>query len=205
MAIIIGIVIFLFIICLYLLFNPLILSFNFIIRDTFSGAVAVRFAPFEYKYVFSKKKTETKKEIKEIAQREKTAKPIKRRKKISYLQIAINEFEIIKHVLLEVCKFIGRLLKFPDRYFLNISVQGSLGSPDMTGEAYGVIESIKPMLGESVSIAYQPDFLSGSLSASIIAGMETRVSCLIKEMLIFTWKLPKLGIIRIIRKLRKGG
>lgn len=207
MEILICILILILAVCLYLLFNPAILLFDCIIGNRFSGALIIKFAPFKYKIILSKKGEKAKVKIisKEDSQKEKPVKSGKKRKIISYWQLILDEFDTIKIVLIAVVRFIGRLLISPDRYFLNISAKGGLGSPDITGEVYGAIESIKPILGKSVSIAYQPDFIGGSLDANIIAGVEIRIISIIKEMLIFIWKLPKLGIIRIIRKLRKGG
>ena len=79
------------------------------------------------------------------------------------------------------------------------------GPPDLTGQLFGTVLSLQPVLGSSVSLAYRPDYLDDRMSGEVVAGATVRVYRLLSELLIFAWRLPKIRLLRLYQQLQKGG
>jgi len=203
MEIPIAILIILLVICLYFLLIPVSLSLSYNTEGKRSIG-RIKFFPFVYRFAFDKEKREAKKKkaVKDkiIKKKQKVGK-----KKIPVWQVLLYEYDTTIAVTVDFFRFAGRLLKSTERYTLDVSLKGGLGSPDLTGQLFGVLQSVEPMLGKSVRIAYQPDFLSESINVkgNVTAGVRIRTYNILKEVLIFAWELPKLKIIKIVRRLKK--
>jgi hypothetical protein len=183
----ITILIALFLILLYVLMTP----FIFTLRYETGGNQAitrVQFFPFDFRSKHGKKK-----------------KPGSGMKFQIPGKLLRDEFDTVSAVVFQLIDLCGRVLKSTDRYYLNILLKGGLGSPDLTGEAYGAIESVKPILGQSVAIEYQPDFMAESVQGTIVASLRVRTIHVLKDVLRCVWKLPKLKLIKIMYASRKGG
>jgi len=203
MEIPIAILIILLVICLYFLLIPVSLSLSYNTEGKRSIG-RIKLFPFVYRFAFDKEKREAKKKkaVKDkiIKKKQKVGK-----KKIPVWQVLLYEYDTTIAVTVDFFRFAGRLLKSTERYTLDVSLKGGLGSPDLTGQLFGVLQSVEPMLGKSVRIAYQPDFLSESINVkgNVTAGVRIRTYNILKEVLIFIWELPKLKIIKIVRRLKK--
>ncbi len=203
MEIPIAILIILLVICLYFLLTPVSLSLSYNTEGKRSIG-RIKLFPFVYRFRFDKEKRETKKrkavKDKIIKKKQKVGK-----KKIPVWQALLDEYDTTIAVTVVFFRFAGRLLKSTERHTLDVSLKGGLGSPDLTGQLFGVLRSVEPMLGKSIRIAYQPDFLSESINVNgnVTAGVRIRTYNILKEVLIFIWELPKLKIIKIVRKLKK--
>lgn len=203
MEIPIAILIILLVICLYFLLIPVSLSLSYNTEGKRSIG-RIKFFPFVYRFAFDKEKREAKKKkaVKDkiIKKKQKVGK-----KKIPVWQVLLYEYDTTIAVTVDFFRFAGRLLKSTERYTLDVSLKGGMGSPDLTGQLFGVLQSVEPMLGKSVRIAYQPDFLSESINVkgNVTAGVRIRTYNILKEVLIFAWELPKLKIIKIVRRLKK--
>lgn len=184
-----------FIIFLYILITPMSLSLSYETRDR-RTITSIRFPLFHFKKVSDKEKKKPKGRKKET----------KTRITFQLLrQLFRDEFDTVGIVLKEFVKLFGCLLKSPDRYYVNISLKGSPGPPDLAGAVYGTVESLRPVLGRSVTIHYQPDFTAESIEGKVSVGLEVRAVKILKEVWICFWNLPKVKLIKIIRILRKGG
>ncbi len=124
--------------------------------------------------------------------------------KYDLFQIFIDEFDTLLTIVATLTNFITGIFKSPDRNYLNISLRGGFGLPDITGIFYGLIESLRSIKGESISIAYHPDFYAESIKGDIALGAVVRLNRLLKEMILLAWRLPKMQMIKIYNKYRKG-
>ncbi|MCJ7687479.1 MAG: hypothetical protein MUO68_24660, partial [Desulfobacteraceae bacterium] len=84
-------------------------------------------------------------------------------------------------------------------------LSGGLTEPHITGWFYGGVCAIQPMLGKSIRLFYSPDFTKESLNGKVRGRLAVRLYSIIKEVSIFIWRLPKLRLLRIYFKSRKGG
>ena len=185
----------------YILFSPITIYFALHFDDGFSGFARVRLFPFAYKFFKETKR----KPLRTKGVEAKLKKFRTDRNVAEVFHIALDELEIIQKVINNLVKLFRGILKSPDQYYLKISMAGGLGPPDLTGQLYGTILSVRPVLSRSVSLDYRPDYLADNLSGEVVAGAIVRAYRLLSEMIIFAWRLPKIKIIRIYHRLKKGG
>jgi len=202
MIIVYTILIFLLLATVYLMLSPISIYLSFDVGGKRMKTAVIGIFPFKYSFKISREKkkpeAKTKKEKSKV-------KATGKKRKYSITPILVDEIETIFSVIGYVFRLIGGIIKSPDRYYLRVRLSGGLSAPDLTGQLYGGIESIKPVLGESVSISYRPDFLAESIEGDVTAGLVVRIITIVKQLLIFGWRLPKLRLIKIYRKMRKGG
>jgi len=182
----------------YLLITPIIISLKYNTSNK-KNIAQIKFFPFKYRFIL--KKDKKKPGIKIFFGFKRLKKPAK---KFPFWKFLTEEYETAASIIVDLFNFVRRACKSPDRYYLDVSLKGGLGPPDLTGQLFGAVESLKPMLGESLAIKYKPDYMSETIQGDIIADIKLRFYKLLKEMLIFIWKLPKLKLIKIIRLYRKG-
>jgi len=184
----------------YLLLSPIsiYICYDFDKKNLTSAGISIY--PFAYKFKVGAK-TETQAKPKKLKSVKLKIKQPKKRGP-NFMLLLFNEFDLIKEVLADVFALLIRLVKSPHRYFAYINLGGGLGTPDLTGQLYGGLEMIKPVLGNSVSIKYRPDFLAESLTGQATLGLAVRLGNILKELLIFVWRLPKLRLIKIYRKMK---
>jgi len=131
----------------------------------------------------------------------------KKRFRISYVQLIRlirDELGTLRQVASNSVKFIQRIVISPD-YYLNVSLTGGFTEPHITGWFYGSVCGIQPMLGKSIRLFYAPDFTKESLNGKLRGRLTVRLYSIMREVLIFLWRLPKLRLLRIYLKSRKGG
>lgn len=197
LAIIIGLII---AAIAYILLSPIsiYICYDFDKKNLTSAGISIY--PFAYKFrVGQKKETPAKtKKFKAVAPEKKRLK----KRGLNFMLLIINEFDLIMAVLANLFKLLIGLVKSPHRYFAHINLGGGLGTPDLTGQLYGGLEMIKSVLGNSVLIKYRPDFLAESLTGQATVSLAVRLGNILKELLIFIWRLPKLRLIKIYRKMK---
>jgi len=183
----------------YLLLVSINLQYAYSLTNR-TGILNISFFPFKLKNQLHPKKKPEPETSKDISLKKKTSD----HKRQFDWRILIDEFEILKLLLVRALELLPRLARFPDRYYLNISLKGGFDAPDVTGYIYGGVNALKPQLAKIGIIEFKPDFNANQIVGTIGAGVELRIVILVKELLIFIWKLPKLKTINFIRKLRKG-
>jgi len=185
----------------YILLSPIsiYISYDFDGKNLLSAGF--RLYPFDYKFKTGQKK-ETQTKIKKKSKEATKVKKRPRKRGIDFISLIINEFDMLKDIIANMVALIFGLLKSPDRFFARVNLGGGLGEPDLTGQLYGGIEMIRPALSDSISVNYQPDFMAESLSGQATAGLVVRMGNILKQVLIFIWRLPKLRLIKIYRKMK---
>jgi hypothetical protein len=171
----------------YVFANPVILSLHY---DTGKKHTMARitFFPFDVKSRLGNKK-----------------KPSSRFKRELVIHFLKNEMDTVMIIIKELVNLFRKTVISPDKYYLNIHLRGGLGPPDLTGEVYGAIELLRPIFDKSVIILYQPDFTMDTFHGTVDASLKFRIIHILKELFLCAWKLPKLKLIKIIYKVKKGG
>ncbi len=191
----------------YLLFVPINVSLEINFGEKVLMVSALRFFPFEYKFISGKpKKAEKiKRPEPEMATR-KAKEELKKKtgKKLRLSRLSRSDIGICIKVISEILRFFGGIIGSP-KYFLRANIAGGASEPDITGELYGAYHAIRPIMPNAVSINYNPDFAAEKFNGRIEAGFIVRISSLLKETLIFIIRLPIIKLIRLYRKLRKDG
>jgi hypothetical protein len=166
----------------YLLLVPVIISFS--LDSSLSRALRVKFFPFDVR-VDPKRRKKTQK------------------KKIDFKRLLFDEFKTVKQVIAVFGKFMKVLFKSKHHY-LNITLQGGFGSPDITGIVLGSIEAVKPAFGNRITIVYYPDMMAESVSGYLKAHTVVRVYSVLAEVLFLIFRLPMFKIVKIFIKITKG-
>ena len=128
----------------------------------------------------------------------------KKRFRVNYMQLIKDDLAALRQVASNAIKFIQGIVISPD-YYLNVNLAGGLTEPHITGWFYGSVCAIQPILGKSIRLFYTPDFTRESLNGKVRGRLSVRLYSIIREVLIFFWRLPKLRLLRIYLKSRKGG
>jgi hypothetical protein len=123
---------------------------------------------------------------------------------IRFVQLIRDDLRTLRQVASNSVKFIQGIVISPD-YYLNVSLTGGFKEPHITGWFYGSVCAIQPMLGKSIRLFYVPDFTKESLNGKVRSRLAVRLYSIIREVLMFLWRLPKLRLLRIYFKSRKGG
>ena len=180
MLIIIFVTIFIFLIS-YVLIVPVIISFS--LDSSLSRDLRIKIFPFDLRI-------------------EKGGNKAKRRK-IDFALLLFNEFRAVKHVLYFCSRFFKSLMKYKYHY-VNISLRGGFGSPDITGIVLGAIQTVQLAFGEKITIVYYPDMMAQSINLNLNAQTEIRIYSVLAEALPLIFSLPMLKIARIFIKIKKG-
>jgi hypothetical protein len=188
----------------YLLFVPIFVETAIPIGGDGKSHTVIILFPFKFR-LKSKSKKEKLKPDKEALAKKRLKKKQRPKSKISFFDLFPDEYPTIKRVIIEAVRLVKGIVKAPDSYYLQINLAGGLSEPDHTGYLYGVICSIKPLLSEAVKLDFRPDFQSESLTGEVKGRVIVRIGSVVKELLLFLWRLPKLKIIKIYLKTRKGG
>ncbi len=190
-------------ILLYILFIPISIYLRFNNEEKLTKGIGINLFPFKLIIEEDNKVINfIKRKISEIKFHKKEKKSIWA--KHDFLQILIDEFDTLRNIITIFLQFITGIFKSPDRNYLNVSISGGLSSPDITGMFSGLIESFHPLMGESISIVYHPDFCADSIKGDISIGIVVRINRLLKEILFFICRIPKIKIIQIYHKSKKG-
>jgi hypothetical protein len=188
----------------YLLFIPITIRLNLLIDQKISVVSAVKIYPFEYKFISGKHKKSKKPKVSvpKKLEIELSEKPTEKQKsKLSLL--GMSDLALIFGVIAETFKFAGRVIKTPN-YFFNAEIAGGASEPDITGELYGAYHAIRPVLPDAISINYSPDFAAEKFTGTVEMGLVIRIIGLLRETLIFIFRLPIIRLFKLYRKLKKG-
>ena len=129
-------------------------------------------------------------------------KPVKW-KNIDFAFLLLSEYAAVKQILYFCFRFI-KTLTVSKRHYINLSLTGGFGSPDVTGVVLGAIETVRPAFGKNTRIVYYPDMISPSINVRINAQSKIRICSLLLEAVPLIFRLPVLKIVRIIIKIKKG-
>ena len=124
-------------------------------------------------------------------------------KKIDFVFLLSNEYMVVKQVICFCLRFTKALMASKHHY-INISLQGGFGSPDITGIVLGAIETVKPAFGKNTTIVYSPDMIAQSINVKLNAQSKIRIYRLLAEALPLIFSLPMLKISKIFIKIKKG-
>jgi len=186
---------------IYLLCVPVYFEIGYDIDQRELESCFIKLYPFSYR--IKPKIGPDKRSAKQSDQGEQKTKR-KKRFRISYVQLIRDELGTLRQVASNAVKFMQRIVISPD-YYLNVSLTGGFTEPHITGWFYGSVCGIQPMLGKSIRLFYAPDFTKESLNGKVRGRLAVRLYSIIREVLMFLWRLPKLRLLRIYFKSRKGG
>jgi len=186
---------------IYLLCVPVYFEIGYDIEQRELESCSFKLYPFSYR--IKPKIGPDKKSSKQSDQEEQKTKK-KKRLRVNYVQLIRDELGTLKQVVFNSVKFIRGILISPD-YYLDVNLTGGFTEPHITGWFYGGVCGIQPMLGKSIRFFYAPDFTRESLNGKVRGRLAVRLYSIIREVLIFFWRLPKLKLLRIYFKSRKGG
>jgi len=186
---------------IYLLCVPVYFEIGYNIEQRELESAFIKLYPFTYR--IKPKIGPDKRSARQSDQEEQKTKR-KKRLRVNCVQLIRDELGTLKQVAFNSVKFIRGILISPD-YYLNVNLTGGLTEPHITGWFYGSVCAIQPMLGKSIRLFYTPDFTKESLNGKVRGRMAMPLYSIIREVLIFLWRLPKLRLLRIYFKSRKGG
>ena len=187
----------------YLLFMPITLYVNIQIDNMTTSISGIKVFPFEHH--FSPGESRTFREKKPKIEKPKPPKPEKPKAKFDISKFSRDDFSTMLSVISNVRRFIGRLLKAPDRYYLHAALAGGLSAPDITGEFFGAVQSVRPILPRAITISYNPDFLAEKIKGKVNCGIVFRIFRILLEIIYFIIKLPLIKLFKLYRKYKKGG
>jgi hypothetical protein len=185
----------------YLLFVPIFIEAVYTLGGKIRATIS--FFPFRFRLKSRAKKAKPKPE-KETLAKESLKKKKRKQAGFDFKDLFRTEYPTIKRVVVAVAKLIMGLVKAPN-YRLRVELAGGLDEPDITGYLYGLVCALKPLLGRAIILEYRPDFQSETLSGEIKGRVIVRIGSVAKELLLFLHRLPKLKLIKIYLKTRKGG
>ena len=186
---------------IYLLCVPVYFEIGYDIEQRELESCSFKLYPFSYR--IKPKIGPDKKSSKQSDQEEQKTKK-KKRLRVNCVQLIRDELGTLKQVVFNSVKFIRGILISPD-YYLDVNLTGGFTEPHITGWFYGGVCGIQPMLGKSIRFFYAPDFTRESLIGKVRGRLAVCLYSIIREVLIFLWRLPKLRLLKIYFKSRKGG
>jgi hypothetical protein len=184
---------------IYPMFAPISISVSFDSEKGSTPKVALRlypFAPIRFggktkSWRFSKPQGESNKIIERSS------------KKLNLFLFLLSDIDLIKTMANEIIRFVIRLVKCPDRYALDLSLQGGFDQPHLTGQIYGAVCAIRPILPESIRVNYDPDYSDDQLKVRLYLVMTIHFAAIVKEFVLFIFRLPVLRIIKAAWRYRK--
>ena len=167
--VIVGVLVLIFFLTLgYILFSPIAIYFALNFDGGFSGFAGVRLFPSADKFFKETKRKPLRTKGVEIKLKKLITRQGRRtlRKVAEVSHISLDEWRIFQKITINLLKLFRGVLKSPDQYYLKISMTGGVGPPDLTGQLYGTVLSVRPVLAHSVSLDYRPDYLADNLSGA---------------------------------------
>lgn len=165
----------------YILIVPVIISFS--LDSSLSSDLRIKLFPFDLR-------------IKKIGKELKWG-------KIDVVALLFNKFRVVKHTVGFCSRFVKSLMRYKNHY-VNISLRGGFGSPDITGIISGAIQMVQPALGEKITIVYYPDMMAQSINLNLNVQTEIRIYSVLVETLSLVFSLPILKIAKVFIKFKKG-
>ncbi|OGC96119.1 MAG: hypothetical protein A2W25_12490 [candidate division Zixibacteria bacterium RBG_16_53_22] len=186
----------------YLLFIPVTIQLTVLINEKITASSSVRAFPFKrLLYPRTPKPGKTPKPPKKKKEKSEEESQLGRKKRFDFSVLNRSDIGMLLGMAGEVLKLLGRLLKSPD-YFLVADLAGGTEEPDITGQLYGAYHAIRPNLPTAIRISYAPDYLAGRINGNISCGLVVTVIGLVKELVIIIYRLPKIRLFKLYRKLK---
>ncbi len=183
----------------YLLFTPISIRLDIKIDESVAAVPELRIFPFKYRI---RVKPSGEEHIE--PEKEKRIGKAKEKGRLDFSRLNRADMTIIFKTLVEILRFFGRTIKAP-QYFLKAEIAGGASEPDITGELYGAYQALRFALPGAVSVSYSPDFTAEKFSGRVEIGLAFRISRILRETLVFIFRLPVIKLIKLYRKLRIGG
>ncbi len=178
---------------MYILLMPLSLNLKFK-YDKKTGA-AVRVGLFPFRFQFNIGQPTKPKTVKEKAAKVKAEKVRVPKDKISF-----DDIKLLMRVMIQFIQFSLKLVRLP-KYHCRLSIAGGIGAPDITGELYGLVQSVKPILPDSITLNYEPDFVIDGVTGDFECGLVVRPIMIINQFLRFIVELPFIKLYKIYKNL----
>jgi hypothetical protein len=192
-AILIAIV---FILFAYLLFTPI--SFEILKTASAGDKPKARIRIFPFMVVSS----DTKSEKKAVLSKELKVKP-KQTNKGNLIWYLLSDWDLLEIIIINFIRLLVGLIKSPDRYNFSLDLYGGLSQPHLTGQLFGALCSISPILSESVNIRYHPDFSEESIRAGFSINIRIHLAAILSEIIKFLFRLPVMRITKLVWMYRK--
>ncbi|UCG13083.1 MAG: hypothetical protein JSU72_00885 [Deltaproteobacteria bacterium] len=169
------------------------------------GFVGVKLFPFEYRFTRRKKQKPSKSEKVEPGSEKSDLKRTVKPTGPAYVlvKLIVWEFEAFRQIAAAILRLVLGIVAATSQYYLRITMVGGIEAPDVTGQLYGAITWLQRFPATSVSIVYRPDYLADTLRGEVIGGAVVRPYRILREILLFGWRLPKMKTIHIYRKYKK--
>lgn len=195
---ILDLAIILIIILFYILITPITFEATNVSNGKKKAIVRIKIFPFGFMVLNGKAKTIEKKGSSKPVQ-----KSLKSKKSRGLFSSLFSDLELIKKISIEMIRFGHRLISCPYKYYLELSLKGGLEEPHLTGQLYGVICAVSPILPESIRINYDPDFIDESIRAEYHVGVKFYLAAMFYELLRMFLRLPLIKIVKMIWEYRK--
>ncbi len=163
-----------------------------------SSTAGVRFLFFKHR--FGKRKQNVKAKSKPVQKKSASETP-----PIDQLHLILHEHQLIRQTAVLFTDCVKKALMLPEQYYIHINLSGGFRSPDITGQVFGLVQAGSAIPSQSLCLAYHPDFTSDRLQGTIAAGAVFKAYKLVILLSIIIWRLPKIKLIKIYRKVKKGG
>ena len=184
---------------IYLLYVPVHLKIGYNIERNSLESGVIKLYPFTYRIrPTSSQDLMSKKQHEQEEQNKKN----KIKMSVRYIQLMRTEPEMLKQAAFNSVRFIHRIVIMPHCH-LNACITGGFSEPNITGFFYGGLCAIQPMAGESLNISYTPDFTKDALCGKVTACLVVRLIGIIREILVFIWRLPVLRLLKFYFKQRR--
>ena len=185
----------------YILFIPIRLNLYLAYNENLIATSTIAIFPFRRNFGGEKKNIEKKpKPEKKVKTGDKPKKPSR---KLHYSRIDRLDRQIIYQTFREAFRFVDRLIQSPD-YYLHANITGGTEEPDVTGQLFGAYMAVRPMFPQGVAIQYRPDFLMERFSGELNLGLSVRVYDIVREIIVFLYRIPKIKLFKLYRKLKRS-
>ena len=124
-------------------------------------------------------------------------------KNIILLRFFFDNRAVINRVIYAVLKCIISLF-IKGNKTLHIHLQGGLGSPDITGITVGIIDAIKPFLGNNIAVFCLPDMMSLTATFSFKVNAIVRLYDVFTETLLLICRIPFFTILKLSMRWLRG-
>jgi hypothetical protein len=116
----------------------------------------------------------------------------------------LSDWDILLSLIFNSLRLISGLFRSPDKVVFDIELSGGFEQPHLTGEIFGIICAVKPVLPNFIKIDYQPDFSGeSSIIINYDISLTIHLAAIFGELCKFIFRLPISSILRNIWNYRK--
>lgn len=189
---------------LYILFIPVHIEMRFSIENRSLDRTFIRVYPFRFN-VKTKSGRQYEKDSLKIHREGESPSFRPPESLVKMLRILMEETRTIYRIIFVTFKMLKGIFRSPRYGVIRVSLTGGLGEPELTGWLYGSLCMARPIVGKAVAVHYHPDYLAEGLAGEITGSAMIRIVNILKELLLFVIRLPKLKIMKAYWRVRKGG